>query len=238
MQPSNGPASRAVMSAVSFLFAGEQLVPQACGALWWPARRALLVADLHLEKASWLAGTGQLLPPWDSIDTLDRLASAVGRLKPAQLIALGDSFHDRDGPGRLPPRAAATLQELMRQLHWLWVGGNHEGLSGGRLGGSVADEYQLGEIILRHEARKDELRPEISGHWHPKARIALRTGRRITKRCFAAAPRKLVLPAYGALTGGLSIGDPAIRAAMRGPVTGLVPTNAGLLRVAAGPDRP
>jgi uncharacterized protein len=221
------------MADVSFSFAGASLLPLPCGALFWPAENALLVADLHLEKASWFASHGQPLPPFDSVDTLHRIAAAVAHTGATRLFALGDSFHDANGPARLPAAARALLATLLGVVGWTWIGGNHDGLCGGALGGHVADEVVLAGITLRHEADPADPAPEISGHWHPKVHLQLRTGRRLVRRCFALAPGKLVLPAYGALTGGLAISDPALAAAMAGPITALIPLRTGLLRTAA-----
>jgi DNA ligase-associated metallophosphoesterase len=218
---------------VPFLFAGREFEALECGGCWWPAEQALLVADLHLEKASWFAARGQFLPPHDSLDTLGGIERAVAITGAKRLFALGDSFHDRDGPARLEPRARAMLAGLMARLEWWWIDGNHDGASAGGLGGATADALAVDGVRLRHRAEPDELLPEISGHWHPKVRLNLRAGRTVSRRCFARTATKLVLPAYGALTGGLDIGAPELRAAMGGRVTGLVPTRGGMLMAAA-----
>lgn len=214
---------------VPFLFAGHGFEALACGACWWPAERALLVADLHLEKASWFAARGQLLPPHDSLETLGGIARAAVETGAERLFALGDSFHDRDGPARLEGRAGELLAGLLSGLDWWWIDGNHDGASAGALGGRVADALVVDGVMLRHRAEPAEPLPEISGHWHPKVRLALRAGRTVSRRCFARTERKLVLPAYGALTGGLDVGAPELRAAMGGRVTALVPTRGGML---------
>lgn len=222
-------AHSVAMPAVSFSFAGQLLVPQECGALFWPAHGALLVADLHLEKASFYATHGQFLPPYDSIDTLACLIDAVEATGATRLWCLGDSFHDAGGVARLPARARAALGRLTRDLDWLWITGNHDAGSAGALGGRVSAEARADGVVLRHEAVPDDPTPEISGHFHPKLRLTLR-GRRIVRRCFAVTPTKLVLPAFGALTGGLDVGDPAFRRAVGGPLAALVATRERLLR--------
>lgn len=216
------------MPAVSLSFAGATFVPQPCGALFWPARNALLVADLHLEKASFYAVHGQFLPPYDSFDTLACLIDAVEATGATRLWCLGDSFHDTGGAARLPVPARATLRRLTRDLDWVWITGNHDDASAGVLGGRVMVEALIDGIALRHEAAR-ERSPEISGHYHPKLRLTLR-GRRIVRRCFAVTPSKLVLPAYGALTGGLDVTDPAFARAIGGPLSALVATREKLLR--------
>jgi len=215
--------------SVSLSFADHQFVPQPCGALFWPARNTLLLADLHFEKASFYGTHGQFLPPYDSIDTLTCLIDAVAATGATRVIALGDSFHDAGGAGRLPLPARDTLRRLTRDLDWLWLTGNHDDASAAVLGGRVAVEAVVDGVVLRHEAVARDPAPEISGHFHPKLRLVLR-GRRVVRRCFALTPTKLVLPAYGVLTGGLDVADPAFARAVGGPLAALVATPERLLR--------
>ena len=215
--------------SVALSFAGHSFVPQPCGALFWPARNTLLLADLHLEKASFYGVHGQFLPPYDSLDTLTCLIDAVEATGAVRVICLGDSFHDAGGAARLPTAVRDTLRRLTRDLDWLWLTGNHDDASAAVLGGRVAVAARLDGIDLRHEAVPDDPGPEISGHFHPKLRLTLR-GRRVVRRCFALTPTKLVLPAYGALTGGLDVADPAFARAIGAPLSALVATPARLLR--------
>ncbi len=215
--------------SVALSFAAQAFVPQPCGALFWPARSALLLADLHLEKASFYGVHGQFLPPYDSLDTLACLIDAVEATGARHVIALGDSFHDAGGAARLPAAARATLRRLTADLDWLWLTGNHDDASAAVLGGRVAVAAHLDGIDLRHEAVPGAGGHEISGHFHPKLRLVLR-GRRVVRRCFALTPTKLVLPAYGALTGGLDVTDPAFARAVGGPMSALVATRERLLR--------
>lgn len=216
---------------VPFSFAGQALVALSEGALFWPARRALLVADLHLEKASWFAATGQMLPPYDSMATLAGLAALIGRLDAAEIWCLGDSFHDSDGPGRLPDDAAGLLSALAARVRWTWITGNHDAAPAMRCGGALVDEAEVDGLVLRHEAAPRDPRPELSGHFHPKFRVALR-GRHVSRRCFVATASKLVLPAFGSLTGGMDAGHPAIISAVGAGAEALVPLDNRLLRFA------
>ncbi len=222
------------MSRVAISFAGHELVPLAEGALLWPARRALLVADLHFEKASWFAKAGQFLPPYDSIETLRCLTEIVGKHDVRELWCLGDSFHDSAGVERLSADACRALSALTSRLDWTWITGNHDpGLEAafcdGGIAGRVLAEAEVDGLLLRHEADPAEPRPELSGHFHPKFRIVVRD-RLISRRCFVATDTKLILPAFGALTGGLDAADPAILRAVGRPATALVPTAEKLLR--------
>ena len=214
---------------VPLSFAGETFVASASGALYWRAEEALLVADLHLEKASWFARLGQLLPPYDSHATLSALAAEVERTGAKRLYCLGDSFHDRFGCDRLPGNARSILTDLTANLDWVWIVGNHDSGFADHCGGRIVEEAEVGGIVLRHEAAPGDVRPEISGHFHPKLRLTI-NGRRISRRCFVASDRKLILPAFGALTGGLDARHPEIVRAISGEAFALVPVADRLLR--------
>ncbi|WP_336957761.1 ligase-associated DNA damage response endonuclease PdeM [Sphingobium aquiterrae] len=206
----------------------------ACGqaALFWPARRALLLADLHFEKASWFARSGQHLPPYDSRATLEAVTALVDRTDAVELWCLGDSFHDMAGAVRMDGETRERLRGLADRLAWHWVTGNHDiGLPAeaqAMIGGVVLPEAVVDGIVLRHEADPAEARPEISGHFHPKLRLTLR-GRHVSRRCFVRTPRKLLMPAFGALTGGLDAAAPAIRDATGAGAEALVPVEDRLL---------
>jgi DNA ligase-associated metallophosphoesterase len=214
---------------VPFSFAGETFAASADGALHWPAREALLVADLHLEKASWFARLGQFLPPYDSHATLTALAAEVERTGVRRLYCLGDSFHDRFGCDRLDASARELLTSLTSRLDWTWIVGNHDPGFADHCGGRIAEEVELGGVILRHEALRGETRPEVSGHYHPKLRVHLR-GRQVSRRCFVASPTKLIMPAFGSLTGGLDAHHPEILGSVGTHAAALVPVSDRLLR--------
>ena len=199
------------------------------GALYWPARRALLVADLHLEKASWFARLGQMLPPYDSIATLADLTGLATATQAQEIWCLGDSFHDRHGCDRLPARARELLSTLTASTRWTWITGNHDPGFTDHCGGAIVDQAEVDGVLLRHEADAAERRPELSGHFHPKLRITHR-GRKISRRCFVATDRKLILPAFGALTGGLDASHPEIVRAVGREAEALVPVADRLLR--------
>ncbi len=217
----------------AFRFAGTELRALPCGALFWPDRELLLVADLHLEKGAAFARRGWLLPPHDSLETLSRLISAVERTGARTVAMLGDSFHDAAGAGLMPDAARGLLARLAAMAELLWVTGNHDGPSAGVLGGRVVDELSLGGIRLRHEAVPGCAEPEISGHYHPKVRLPLRTGRQVSRPCLALAGERLVLPAYGAYAGGLSVDGRAFVAALGQSPEALVPVAGGLIRLTA-----
>lgn len=213
---------------VPFSFGGHDWLALPQGALFWPARRALLVADLHLEKASWYARAGQMLPPYDSLATLGDLSALVAATAAAEVWCLGDSFHDVGGCDRLPPAARTMLTDMIARTRWTWITGNHDPVLVDRCGGATADEVEVDGVVLRHEAREDETRPELSGHYHPKLRVRVR-GKLVSRRCFVLGATKLIFPAFGALTGGLDVTHPEIRRAA-GRAEALVALNDRLLR--------
>lgn len=214
---------------VPFSFAGNTFHATRDGALYWPAQRALLLADLHLEKASWFARLGQFLPPYDSLATLTAVAREATATGATRVYCLGDSFHDQSGCDRLPADARALLLALTARLEWTWVVGNHDPGFADHCGGTIVDQAVVAGIVLRHEAERGEARPELSGHFHPKLRVRLK-GRSVSRRCFVMTPAKLILPAFGALTGGLDAGHPQIMNQVGQGAAALVPVSDRLLR--------
>src|SRR5213595_518023 len=126
-------ASKVTISDVTFL-------ADLSGALFWREQRLLVVSDLHLEKGSSFATRGVLLPPYDTAATLSRLAAVIARHDPRMVIALGDSFHDRDAHERLsrPDRDAISAMQSGRD--WIWIAGNHDPALPSDLGGVIAGE--------------------------------------------------------------------------------------------------
>lgn len=195
-------------------FGSEEFVLTHGHALYWPREQALLVADLHLEKASFFARHGQMLPPYDSRETLERLALAIRETGARRVFTLGDNFHDAGGADRLEPHAAGMLAALTRATDWVWITGNHDAGAGHAPGGTLAAELNVAGIVLRHEAEPGEVRPELSGHFHPRLQVRVRD-RHIRRPCAVMSRTengngRMILPAFGALTGGMDATDPAI----------------------------
>lgn len=194
-------------------FGGERFLADCSGALYWPAERTLIVADLHLEKASFFAARGVMLPPYDTAATLGALSQVIEVYRPARVIALGDSFHDSGGGARLSPESRAVLFSLQRSRDWVWICGNHDPDAIEEIGGHFSDVLQGGNLAFQHQPGSGAF--EIVGHFHPVARIHVR-GRTVRRRCFAASERRLVLPAFGSLTGGFNIRDTLFATIMGG----------------------
>jgi len=190
------------MIAAPIHLLGERLMLDPAGALWWPARRILAAADLHLEKGSALAARGSLVPPYDTRVTLERLTRLVRLYRPARLLLLGDSFHDAKAASRLGAADREALAKLARLTTLIRLAGNHDD------GDGAARELREGPLVFRHLPRGES--GEVAGHLHPKAAVAVR-GAWIARPCFVADARHLLLPAFGAYAGGLDVRDPAIR---------------------------
>lgn len=207
-------AQRMTVTEAAFMLGRLTIMPDISGALWLPEDRTLVVADLHLEKGSAYAARGVMLPPYDSTATLAALTAAILRLQPRCVIALGDSFHDRQAEERLAPQSLASLRLLQQGRDWLWITGNHDPSISARVGGESAGAITLSGVTLRHEPDPDEDGYEIAGHLHPAAKVRMR-GRGLRRRCFALSPRRCVMPAMGAYAGGLNLRDAAFRPLFR-----------------------
>jgi DNA ligase-associated metallophosphoesterase len=186
--------------------AGVELAGDPDGVVYWPDEGILIVADLHLEKGSSFAERGIMLPPYDTASTLARLARCVSHYAPRMVIALGDSFHDRRGPARLVDTDRAALRAMQRGRDWIWITGNHDPDPAENIGGSFVADIRIGALTFRHIPSGEA--GEVAGHLHPVARVRQR-GRVVSRRCFAADEARLVMPAFGAYTGGLNIRDAA-----------------------------
>ncbi len=189
--------------------AGERLMLDPGGALYWPDGELLAVSDLHLEKGSSFAPRGMLLPPWDTQLTLDRLAVLLRHWRPRVLVALGDSFHDARGASRLAHAEAARLGAIAATLRLVWVRGNHDPAPPEGLGGESVSVFRAGPLVFRHQAELRFEAGEVSGHFHPKVAVPAR-GTAVCRPCFVADARRVVMPAFGAYTGGLDVRNPAI----------------------------
>lgn len=201
------------------VFAGVTLQARASGALYWPGRDTLIVADLHLGKSARMAARGgALLPPHETTDTLARLDAEISALNPARVISLGDAFEDALAPEALRTDETARMAALALGREWVWITGNHDAAALPGFG-TVADEITEQGLTLRHIAGDG---PDISGHYHPKARLAGQA-----RPAFLIGAEHLVLPAFGTYTGGLDCGVEPL-ASLVGPGLALL-TGARLL---------
>ena len=202
-------SSSGINRGIALLLAGERVHAMTCGALWWEEPGVLVVSDLHFEKASSYAARGQMLPPYDTRATLARVGRLMQVFSPRTVIALGDSFHDRQARPRMAADDVASLRGMTGSCDWVWIEGNHDPKPPEDLGGRAAVDATIGPLTFRHIPSEGEVVGEVAGHLHPCARVVGRSGRSIRRRCFATDGARLVMPAYGALTGGLNVLDAA-----------------------------
>ena len=192
-----------------FSFCGEPLTALPSGALWWPATSLLVVSDLHLGKSERIARRGgAALPPYESLETLDRLAKDLDATNAAQVICLGDSFDDLAAAEALPEAIRLDLLRLQAGRTWIWIEGNHDP-GPIELGGVHRAEWRSGPLVFRHIAEKHPVSGEISGHYHPKVRLQTRA-RAVTRPALLLDDTRLILPAYGTYTGGLYSHTPVL----------------------------
>ena len=190
------------------LLSGNSFVADTSGALYWPVEDTLIIADLHFEKGSSLARKGVHLPPYDTRATLVRLGEVIAKYEPARVVALGDSLHDSEAAERIQAVDLERLNALQDNRNWIWITGNHDPEIPDMIGGEVTDVLPIGRIKFRHEPVKGPVVHEIAGHLHPVAKISQRS-RVLRRRCFVSNGARLVLPAFGAFTGGLNVLDDA-----------------------------
>lgn len=190
--------------------AGVEAVCDPLGALYLPDARLLVISDLHLEKGAAFARRGMMLPPYDTAATLALLEAAVHRYEPSTVISLGDSFHDGLGALEMPDLFREHVCRLARGRDWIWVSGNHDPDAPDTLPGTAADAVNLSGLTFRHEPSLAAGPGEIAGHLHPAARV-VRRGKAVRRACFASDGWRLVMPAFGVLSGGLDLGHPAMR---------------------------
>ncbi len=194
-----------IMNEVTFSFVGQTLHALGSGALWWPDQNLLCVSDLHLGKSERIARRGgPTLPPYDSKETLTRLSADIARTNPSTVICLGDSFDDLDASMAINAAEKRDITALQAGRRWIWIEGNHDP-GPIELGGTHLFECTIGPLTFRHIAQA-EAQAEISGHYHPKARLRTR-GRSITRPAFLVDQARIILPAYGTYTGGMRSSD-------------------------------
>jgi hypothetical protein len=188
---------------------GERLILDPTGAVYWPDAHTAIFADLHFEKGSSLARQGALLPPYDTHETMRRMDDVLARYPVRRVVALGDSFHDRDAAERLDEATRLRLGKSVLRMEWIWIAGNHDPCPPGWLGGTITSEIAIGGLSFRHEPRAKRQSGELAGHLHPCATV-VRRGRGLRRRCFVSDGTRLLLPAFGAYAGGLDVHEAPI----------------------------
>lgn len=200
------------MNFCDITLAGAQLHALGSGGLFWPEQSLLCVSDLHLGKSERIARRGGTqLPPYETRDTLTRLAADLEATDARTVVCLGDSFDDLAAAHALPEDERLWITRLQAGRRWIWIEGNHDP---GPLefGGTHLGTLQIAPLTFRHIADPNGA-AEVSGHYHPKTTLHTR-GRAITRPSFLLDETRLILPAYGTYTGGLRSHDAALRTLM------------------------
>ena len=187
---------------------GQAVLLDPAGALYLPDSGLLCISDLHLEKGAAYARRGQFLPPWDTFATLRALAAVIDRHDPKVVVSLGDNFHDRRGSADMPDGARMMIRDMARGREWIWISGNHDPDGVVNLPGIEADTLDHAGLHFRHEPEPIARPGEVAGHLHPAA-VLIRRERGVRRPCFAADGRRIVMPSFGVMTGGLDIRNKA-----------------------------
>ncbi|MFB9950059.1 ligase-associated DNA damage response endonuclease PdeM [Rhizobium puerariae] len=180
------------------------------GSLYLPEIGMLVVSDLHLEKGAAFARRGMMLPPYDTVATLNILSAVITRYDPRIVVSLGDNFHDRRGSEHLPGELRSLISAMARGRDWIWINGNHDPDGTVDLPGTSTDELFYGGLVFRHEPSLISGKGEIAGHLHPAATVRRRE-KSVRRPCFASDGSRLLMPAFGVLAGGLDLRHPAMR---------------------------
>jgi DNA ligase-associated metallophosphoesterase len=204
------------MSIIKFAGYDIELLPDKL--LWMPELKLLCASDLHLEKGTYFSKFATLLPPYDTHDTLERLATALDLLKPEIFISLGDSFHDAKAGTRMDDKLKNQLNGLIAKAQrWIWVIGNHDPEIDPEINGERHAELQLDKLCFRHILKSDQDGFEISGHFHPKTSFRL-YGSHIRGPCFVQSSKRLIIPSFGSYTGGLLVNSPDFTESLPDPI--------------------
>lgn len=206
--PGNPAASQTQSACAEIFLGGENALCDPLGALYLPASRVLVVSDLHLEKGAAHARRGQMLPPYDTLATLRLLDMVISRHDPRVVISLGDNFHDRRGSEFMPEIFRGMIETMARGREWIWINGNHDPDGTTGLPGQSVDELFLGMLTFRHEPKAGVSMGEVAGHLHPSATV-IRREKAVRRPCFATDGQRLLMPAFGVLTGGLDLSHKA-----------------------------
>ena len=204
-------------ACLNLSFCGELCELHSDGSLYLPSYRTLVVSDLHFEKGR-AQSAGAPLPRYDTDATLSKLEKALFRTDPETCIFLGDSFHNGDVAQNLPSVYRDTLARLAINREFIWIEGNHDPELPVFLPGRAAFAHVVNGLHFFHQITEQtsKTKGQITGHFHPKARVNLKL-RRISAPCFIHDGRRLILPAFGAYTGGLNVLDKAIQSVLKTP---------------------
>ena len=178
------------------------------GVLFWLEKKIAIVSDLHLEKGSSFASSGQFIPPYDSEETLKKLINFVKKHEVQTIILLGDTFHDRGALNRMSSKVKSIFDSLVENYEIIFVLGNHENKMKSAFI-KFYERYIVDDIHFLHEAVLEK-KYQISGHFHPVASLKINS-KKITEKCLIHSENHIIMPAFGEFTGGLNINNPVFK---------------------------
>jgi hypothetical protein len=178
------------------------------GILFWLEKKIAIISDLHLEKGSSFASSGQFIPPYDSEETLKKLINFLKTHEVQTIILLGDTFHDRGALNRMSSKVKSIFDSLVENYEIIFVLGNHENKMKSAFI-KFYERYIVDDIHFLHEAVLEK-KYQISGHFHPVASLKINS-KQITEKCLIHSENHIIMPAFGEFTGGLNINNPVFK---------------------------
>ena len=189
--------------------AGEDLVLLPERAAYWPARKALLVADFHLGKAASFRKAGIPLPSGTTKDNVARLDRAIEKTRAKEVVFLGDFLHSAQGRAAATFATFAAWREQRAAVTLTLIRGNHDVKAGDPPPEWRMRCVQAGEaaapFVFNHEPGPSRAGYALSGHIHPAVRLSAAGEKPLRLPCFWFGARYGVLPAFGAFTGSAEV---------------------------------
>jgi DNA ligase-associated metallophosphoesterase len=196
------------MSSVAIRVAGETMLLLPEKALYWPPEKMLVIADIHFGKAAAFRALGVPVPRGTTTENLQGLDALVEAHGARHIVFLGDFLHARAAHASATQQAMLAWRERRRDLALTLVRGNHDRHAGdpaAALGIDLVDEpHALGPFAFCHHPDLATPGYALAGHIHPVYVLATRFDA-LRLPCFVVGPDRMILPSFGAFTGGHAI---------------------------------
>jgi len=173
--------------------------------LFWPAKKTLFIADLHIGKAAAFRAAAIPIPGGTTSRDLDRLTTLLQTTSAERLVVLGDLLHARTGRHEATLQVVSDWRARHLRLEIVLVMGNHDRHAGDPpvdWSITVCEEFHEGPFIGRHEPEASPDGHVLAGHIHPVIRLTGLADQSERLACFHCRPDLTVLPAFGGFTGG------------------------------------
>jgi DNA ligase-associated metallophosphoesterase len=196
------------LSAAHLVVAAEALVLLPEKALLWPREKMLIIADIHFGKAASFRAAGVPVPRGTTSENLAALDALIATHEVAHIVFLGDFLHARAAHASATVAAMLAWRERHPRLALTLVRGNHDRHAGdpaASLGITLVDEpHMIGPFAFCHHPDLDTAGYALAGHIHPTFRLATRFDC-LRLPCFVVGGQRMILPSFGAFTGGFQI---------------------------------